>query len=106
MTQIWWLDVSARVVSVATLVLSLVFIVQYTVYSPWWRDQVGRTIVIEAAGIFLAVLFPTVEEFVTPTRTEQEVISWVSIGTVACIAVTLLWRIIVWHRIRNELKKH
>jgi hypothetical protein len=82
----------------ASTVLVLIFVVQYTLSAPWWRDPVGRTVVAKDICL-LFLLIPACILLVWPhafTPMEVAVIDLISLGGVA---VVMVWRCVVWFKI-------
>lgn len=96
---------------VATSVAAVWFIIQYTLTSPWWHDQLGRTVVaMDTATLVLMV--PNVIRFFW-----RGVISSLALGYTDVIAILMTFTIIVvrcvvWFRIekphapRTQLRKY
>lgn len=101
MTEIQWLSLYAKSVEVAALVMAGLFIIQYTWYSPWWRDAVGRTIVLMDAAVFLSVAPAVIESYFPLTVAEKVTAHWVNVSFIALIPVIFLWRIAVWRRMSH-----
>lgn len=79
----------------------LLFIVQYTRLAPWWKDQIGRTIVLKDILLFLALIPTTLTLFFNFSRLDSTVSAWIDIGIFFLIAVVMIWRTIVWQRIHD-----
>ncbi len=96
----------AEVSEIAATFMVLAFVVQWTYYSPWWKDPVGRTFVYKDVALFLALAPLVVNTFFHFTLLELKWLQWFDVSAIALIPVILGWRMIVWHRInkgrRNE----
>lgn len=99
MSGVQGLVLYARIVEISALVTGVLFVLQYTWYSPWWRDVVGRTMVAEAVAVFLSVAPGTIENFLNLTYAERVDLEWVNVSFVALIPVIYVWRMFVWQRL-------
>lgn len=103
MSGVWWLDLYAKVVEIAALTLGAAFVVQYTWYSPWWRDAVGLTIVAEVVAVWLSVAPSVIESFFSLTQAERSSIRWMNISFVALVPIIFAWRILVWRKLPHGM---
>ena len=59
MTQAQWIILAFKVADIASVVTIAAFIGVYTRYAKWWRNPIGRTIVIKDVALIL-VLIPSI----------------------------------------------
>lgn len=103
MSQLHVLLQLGRSVEIAALVLAVLFVAQYTWYSPWWRDPIGRTVVAEAVAVFLSLAPGLFESYFTLTTTEYVVMLWFNFAFIALIPAIFAWRILVWHKLPHGM---
>ena len=93
-----------KIVLVADLAALASFVILYTKLAPWWRNPIGRTIVIK--DLLLGAAFtPTVLSlFLHFNRLTSQIAGWVDLALFAGIAGVMVWRDIVWYRIHHGKK--
>lgn len=94
-----WLSDTGDVVVWAATISVVLFVVQYTLSSPWWRDPVGRTVVAKDCAL-LCLLIPAVLVMVWPGLLDPVAGEIVGVTSLALVAAAMLWRSVVWWRIR------
>jgi hypothetical protein len=101
MTQDQVITLLFKVVLISGALSVLLFVAVYTWYAPWWRDEIGRTIVVK--DILIAImLVPTILSlFFEFTRLSSRVAAWVDIGLFGLLTPVMLWRCVVWRRIHR-----
>jgi hypothetical protein len=83
----------------AAAISVILFVVQYTLSSPWWRDPVGRTVVLKDLAV-LVLLLQICLLFLWPhllTMTGELVLD---LGSLVGVTLVMLWRMAVWYRIK------
>lgn len=91
-----WLQVAV----VAATVAAVWFIVQYTLTSPWWHDQVGRTVVaMDAATLILLV--PNVIRFFWRSALSSLEIGWTDVTAITLTFFIVVIRCTLWWRIER-----
>lgn len=98
MTQGQWLILAYRVALIADLVTILAFIAQYTRLAKWWRNPIGRTIVIKDILLVLILMPTAMSLFLNLNRLDSIVIGWVDACLLGLLAPAMIWRIVVWQR--------
>lgn len=94
-----------KIVLVADLVTLAAFIADYTWLTRWgaWRNPIGRTILWKDVLLGAALTPSVLSLFLKFNRLTSRIAGWVDLGLFAAIALVMVWRIFVWHRIhRNE----
>lgn len=92
-----------KFVTISALVFGFLFVVQYTAYSPWWRDPIGRTVVAMDLAIFCALLPLVLGTFFHFTYREELTVAWISIGALGAVSVIEAWRMVVWYFTRKRV---
>jgi hypothetical protein len=90
---------------VAAIVVLVVFVGQYTVYSPWWKDQIGRTLVALDIALLLALASTAASVLFGFRRSTSHYAAFVSGIELWLIAGVIMWRIVVWYRIYRQRRK-
>jgi hypothetical protein len=91
-----------RIVLIADLLSIVAFIVQYTRLAPWWRNQIGRTIVIKDILLLLLLMPSTLSLFFNFSRLSSNVAAWIDTGLFALMAPVMVWRTMVWQKISHD----
>lgn len=87
----------------AVLVTVLAFVIQYTWYAPWWRDPLGRTIVIKDLCLVAAIAPMLVLRWLLQNDPGWlTFFRWLSLAMVAAIAPVMIWRMVVWRKIHRK----
>lgn len=91
-----------RISELSVIVIILLFLAQYTAYSPWWRDPVGRTIVIKD-GVMLLIALPAVlSVWFNFNRFGSHAAGWVQVGALLGATVIMLWQVAVWYQVKHN----
>ena len=91
-----------RVVTIAGLVAIGAFVGQYTMLAPWWRNAIGRTLVIKDLLLML-ILVPTVLSlFFQFNRLTSHIAAWIDIVFLGLLTPVMLWRMAVFYRIHRD----
>lgn len=88
-----------RVVVLAALASTVLFVAVYSKLAAWWRNPIGRSIVAVDAAVFLALLPIALSLFFTFSRLTSEIASGLDLAAVTAIPVTMCWRIYAWLRL-------
>ena len=81
---------------VAGVASLLGWIIAYGRLQPWWRDQIGITLVAKSSIVVGQLLFLALSLFLHLSRLDNRLIAW--LYTVFTLAITpvMIWRTIVW----------
>jgi hypothetical protein len=90
---------AAEVVSVSAIAA---FIVCYTMWASWWRDPIGRTIVIKDVLLLVAFVPPILSMFLHFNRFTSFIAAWVDIAMVGLIGLVMIWRIYAFWKIHKS----
>lgn len=82
----------------ASTVLVVLFVLQYTLAAPWWRDPVGRTVVAKDIAL-LFLLIPACILLVWPHALDIWAAAALELASLGGVAVVMVWRCIVWWKI-------
>lgn len=74
----------------------------YTYYQPWWKDPIGRTLVIKTAliaGLFVPSVLSLFFQF---NRLTSHIAAWIDVVFIGAVTPVMLWRIVVWRTIHRD----
>src|SRR6185437_7219981 len=87
---------------IASVVTILAFIAYYTKVAPWWRNPIGRTIVLKDIALILVLIPSLLSIFLHFNRLTSYVAAWFDVGSFALVPVIMCWRIAVFRRIHKD----
>lgn len=102
MTQEQLIILFLRIVLISGVVSILVFIAQYTRLAPWWREPVGRTIVIKDFLLVLVFIPTILSLFFELNRVTSHLVAWLDIALIGLVTPVMLWRTWIWERIHRR----
>lgn len=94
-----------KIVLVTGFLSLIAWIVIYTAYQPWWKDQIGRTLVIKTAliaGMFIPSILAL---FFHLNRSDSVAAGWIDVMLIGAVTPVMLWRIMVWRNIHQQALK-
>lgn len=80
---------------------AVVFIVQYTLYASWWRNYIGRSIVLADVCMLLIVL-PNLISNIDPTALTPDQTIYIAVLALLIACYVVLSRILGWEKIRRK----
>ena len=93
-----WMTDSLDGATIAATLAIFLFVLQYTLTSPWWRDQVGTTIVVKDLAL-LAILVPSCAVLIWHSLLTVRQSAWISLIVLSLMTLVMLWRCVVWYRV-------
>ena len=93
-----------KIVLLANIAAILAFTGIYTRFAPWWKNIIGRSIVILDLLLGAALIPSVISLFWNLNRADSHIIAWVDLGIFTLIALTMATRCITWIRIHKEEK--
>jgi hypothetical protein len=90
-----WMLTAVSDVTLAATAAFLLFVVQYTLTSPWWKDRVGTTIVLKDI-VLLCILVPGSLLVFFPHLITPVTSAWIDIFVLGGAAAVMCWRCVVW----------
>lgn len=105
MTQVQWLILAFKVVTVAGFASLAAWIAVYTRLAKWWQNDIGRTLVAKTALIALLLVPTALSLFFHLSGRTSLAMAWVDVGLIALITPVMLWRIAVWLKVYRAGKK-
>jgi hypothetical protein len=67
----------------------------------WWRNPVGRSLVIKSALLGLLLVPSILSLFFKFSRQTSDIAGWVDTGLIALITPVMWWRVRVWVRLHK-----
>lgn len=101
MTQDDAILLAFKIVEVASLVTIVAFVAYYTKIAPWYRNPIGRTIVIKDLALMLVLIPSILSIFLHFGRLTSHIAAWFDVASFSAIPVIMVWRIVVWRRIHK-----
>jgi hypothetical protein len=93
--------ITYKVVILAALVSTLAFIAVYSGQARWWRNPIGRTIVLIDVEVFVALVPIALSLFFSLSRVTSEIAAGLDLAAIGSIPVTMCWRTWVWIQLRR-----
>lgn len=88
-----------KIMLIADIVAIVVFVADYSRLAPWWRNPVGRTIVIKDLLLLGVISLVVLSVFFRFSRLTSLVASWIQIAELGGMAVVVLWRVVVFEQL-------
>ena len=89
----------AEFFAIATIVL---FVAVYHRLAPWWRNPIGRTIVVKDLALLLALIPGVLSLFFDFNRVTSRIAAWFDLVCIMSIGVIMLWRTVVWIKVHKS----
>ena len=100
MTQDQMILLLLKIILIADVVSIVAFVADYTRLAPWWRNPIGRTIVVKDILLVLVLIPSVLSLFFTFSRLSSHIAAWVDVVLLGSLAPVMLWRIVVWRRVQ------
>ena len=91
-----------KVAAIGGMASMIAFTVQYTLLAPWWRDQIGRTIVIEGLLVIGLLAVSVLSLFFRFNRLTSEIAAWVDVVLIGAVTPVMAWRMAVFQKIHRS----
>ncbi|HEY6278719.1 MAG TPA: hypothetical protein VIX86_20595 [Streptosporangiaceae bacterium] len=102
MTQDQLIILLFKIVIVTGFASICLFIAVYTYLAPWWRNEIGRTLVVKDVILALLLLPSVLSLFLDLNRFTSRVVAWVDVVLFAAMTPVMVWRTVVFARIRRR----
>lgn len=102
MSQDHWITLLFKIVLVAGFVSITAWILDYSRMAPWWKNPIGRTLVIKAVLVAALLVPATLSLFFGLNRLTSYVVAWVDIALIGLVTPVMLWRIVVFRMIHKK----
>lgn len=104
MTQDAAIILAFKVVEVASVVTIAVFVVCYSRWANWFRNPIGRTIVLKDIALILVLLPSILSIFFQFNRLTSHIAAWFDVGSLALVPAVMVWRTLVFWKIHQAGK--
>lgn len=101
MTQEQWIILTLKIFCLSGFVSLTGWVALYTRYARWWRDAIGRTLVVKTTLIAMLLIPTALSLFFRFNGPASLVAGWVDTGLIAAITPVMLWRIAIWQKIHR-----
>jgi hypothetical protein len=101
-TQAQWITLALKVACICGFVSLTGWVALYTAYTPWWRNQIGRTLAAKTLLIAALLVPTTLSLFLHFNRLTSLVAGWIDVALIGLITPVMIWRILVWRKIHQE----
>ena len=98
MTQDQWIILGFKTAELGGLAAILLFVGCYTRWAPWWRDAIGRTIVVKDLLLILLFTPSILSMFFQFNRLTSRVAAWSDVAMLGLITPVMLWRTLVFRK--------
>jgi hypothetical protein len=94
-----------KVVEVASVVTIAAFIACYSRWASWFRNPIGRTIVIKDIALILILIPSILSIFFQFNRLTSHIAAWFDIAAFGLVPVVMAWRTLVFWKIHKAGKR-
>lgn len=103
MFNIYLMD-ALRAVLISGFCSLVLWITVYTMLAAWWRNSIGRTLVIKTVLIALIFIPSILSSFFTFSPHGDLVAGWIDVGLIGLVTPVMLWRTVVWLKLYRGRK--
>jgi hypothetical protein len=100
-TQIQLIDLLLRVFLISGFASIVLWVVLYSAWAKWWKNVVGRTIVVKDVLIGLLLIPTSLSLFFNLSRLDSLTTAWADVVLIGLITPVMAWRIVSWSRLRH-----
>lgn len=94
-----------KIALIADVASIVIFVGDYSRLAKWWKHPIGRTIVLKDLFLLIAVALTAMSVFWHFSRLSSLVAAWIQVCALGAMAVTLLWRTVVFERLHRNRQK-
>lgn len=91
-----------QIVLISGFTSILLWIITYSRVAKWWRNPVGRTIVLFAALVAGLLVPTTLSLFFNLNRTTSVAAAWADVTFIGLVSPVMCWRIVTWRRLARD----
>jgi hypothetical protein len=102
LTQDQAIILALRVVLVSDVAAVAGFIAQYWRLAKWWKNPIGRTLIVKDILLILCLMPSILSLFWHFSRLTSHIAAWFDVASFGLITPVMIWRIIVWQKISRE----
>jgi drug/metabolite transporter (DMT)-like permease len=97
-----WVHLALKAGSIAALVGLLQWVVIYTVLESWWRNQVGRSLVLLAGLAMVTPIVFILALFFGLSRFSSQALGWAEAGVLFATFAAMVRRSYIWVKIARK----
>lgn len=105
MTQDQAITLCFKIAEVGALAAIVAFIACYSAWAEWWKDPVGRTIVVKDLLLLIAFIPPVLSMFLHFSGATSRVAAWFDVAMLGLIGPAMIWRVFVFWKIHRDGKR-
>ncbi len=104
MSQDQWIILMGKIACIAGFLSLVGWVAVYTRLAKWWKNPIGRTLVVKTLLIAGLLVPTTLSLFFHFNRHSSLVAAWVDVVLIGAIAPVMIWRTIVWIKVSRMRK--
>lgn len=85
-----------KIALISGFVSLVAWIAVYTRLARWWRNPLGRTLVVKSALIAGLFVPTTLSLFFNLNRLDSRIAAWADVVLIGAVAPVMIWRTVVW----------
>lgn len=102
MTEIQLIDLLLRVFLISGFASIVLWVALYSAWAKWWRNVIGRTLVVKDALIAMLLVPTSLALFFHLSRADSIVTAWADVVLIGLITPVMAWRVVAWSKFRRE----
>ena len=101
MSQDQWIILLLKIVLTSGALSVITFILVYSRLAPWYRNEIGRTLVVKDILLVLMLTPSLLSLYFQFNRLTSHIAAWLDIVLFGALTPVMLWRCAVWVRIHR-----
>lgn len=101
MTQDQVIILLLKITLISGVISIAAFVAVYWRLAPWWRNQIGRTLVVKDVLLILIMIPTILSLFFQFNRLTSHIAAWLDVVLFGLITPVMIWRAVVWVRIHR-----
>jgi hypothetical protein len=93
-----------KIVLIADIAAILTFVGDYSLLAKWWRNPIGRTLVLKDLFLLGVISLTVLSVFFHFSRLTSTAAGWLEVAMLGGMALAMLWRVVVFERIHRHKK--
>jgi hypothetical protein len=94
-----------KIVEVASVATIVSFVACYTLWAPWYRNAIGRTIVIKDLLLIVVFIPSILSIFLHYNRLTSHIAAWLDVAMIGLISPVMIWRTYIFWKIHRDGKR-
>jgi hypothetical protein len=106
-SQIQLINLLLRIFLISGFASIVLWVALYSAWARWWRNVIGRTLVVKDALIAMLLVPTSLSLFFNLSRLDSLATAWADVVLIGLITPVMAWRVVAWSRLRRpEAGKH